>query len=140
MTQSESTIAKDVGRAAALAHLERTGLAPDSVAVVLSGQTLVVTLNGALSLAERNLAKTEEGAAKVQEFHRQLFISAMQPMREQIKKIVGVDVLEASTTIDPSTGIVVQMFATGSIVQVFMLSGHVATEAWSGPARGSPFN
>jgi uncharacterized protein YbcI len=140
MTQVESTIAKNVGRATAAAHLERTGQAPDSVAVVLSGQTLVVTLNGALSPAERNLAKTEKGAAKVQEFHRQLFVAAMEPLREQIKKIVGVDVLQASTTIDPATGIVVQAFASGSMVQVFLLSGQVATDVWSGPARGSPLN
>jgi len=140
MTQSESTIAKDVGQAAAVAHLERTGQAPDSVAVVLSGQTLVVTLGGALSLAERNLAKTDEGAAKVQEFHRQLFVSGIQPLRDEIKRIVGVDVMEASSTIDPSTGMVVQMFGTGTMVQVFVLNGQVATDVWSGPARGSPCN
>jgi uncharacterized protein YbcI len=49
---------------------------PKSVTVVLSGNTLVVTLHEALSPAERDMAQSPEGAAKVQEFHRQLFSSS----------------------------------------------------------------
>src|ERR1700735_3503618 len=41
---------------------------PKSVSVVLSGETLVVTLHGALSPAEQAMAQSPEGAAKEQEF------------------------------------------------------------------------
>ena len=132
MTPIESSIAKQVAQAAAIFHVERTGQTPDSVAVVLSGDTLVVTLHGALSQAERAMAKSEKGAAQVEEFHKRLFASALEPLREQIGKIVGADVLEASAAIEPATGTVVQVFTTGTMVQVFLLDGKVAAGAWSG--------
>lgn len=134
VTELETSIAKQVAEAAAICHLERTGQAPESVAVVLSGDTLVVTLHGALSRAERELARSEEGAAKVQEFHKRLLASAMEPMRTQIKKIVGAEVREGSSAIEPGSGTVMQAFTTGTMVQVFLLDGKVAAGAWSGAA------
>ena len=50
--------------------------------VVLSDTTLVITLHGALSPLERALAKTPDGAAQVQEFHRQLFANAADSRKE----------------------------------------------------------
>jgi len=50
---------------------ERTGHRPKSVTVVLSDDALVITLHGALSEAEKALAKDPNGAAKVQEFHQE---------------------------------------------------------------------
>ena len=47
-----------------------------SVTVVLSEDTLVITLHGALSPAEKALAQSPAGAAQVQEFHRQLFANS----------------------------------------------------------------
>jgi uncharacterized protein YbcI len=136
MTQLETSIAKQVAQAAATSHRDRTGQAPESVAVLLSGDTLVVTLHGALSLAEQALAKSEEGAAKVEEFHRRLFASSLEPLATQIKKIVGSDVLEAITEIKGKVETLAAVFATGTMVQVFRLSGEVAAGAWSGVARG----
>ena len=136
MTQFETSIAKQVAQAAAICHLERTGQACESVAVVLSGDTLVVTLHGALSPAEKTLAGTTEGAGRLQEFHRRLFASALDPLREQIKKIVGAEVLEATAEIEAAKGTVVQVFTTGTMVHVFLLSGDVAAGAWKGAARG----
>lgn len=135
MTEFETSIAKKVAQAAADCHLERTGQACESVAVVLSGDTLVVTLHGALSLAERTLAKSVEGAGQVQEFHRRLFASALEPLREQIRNIVGTEVLEATAEIEAAKGTMVQVFTTGTMVQVFLLSGNVAAGAWRGAAQ-----
>jgi len=136
MTQFETEIAKKVAQAAVTCHLDRTGLAPDSVAVVLSGDTLVVTLHGALSLAERTMAKTEAGAAKVQEFHSQLFSSSLDPFARQVKEILGADLLDAKAVADPGTGTVMQVFTkgNGTMVQMFLLNGKVAAGAWSGAA------
>ena len=136
MTELESSIAKQVAQAAATCHLERTGQEPESVAVVLSGDTLVVTLHGALSRAERALAMTEDGAATVSEFHRRLFASSPDPLREQIRAILGAQVLEARAEVEAAMGTVVQVFTTGTIVQVFLLSGNLAASAWTGARRG----
>jgi uncharacterized protein YbcI len=136
MTQFETSIAKQVAQAAATCHLERTGQACESVAVILSGDTLVVTLHGALSPAERTMALSEDGAAKVGEFHRRLFATSLEPLCEQIKTICGAGVLQATAEIEAAKGTVVQVFTTGTMVQVFLLSGAVAAGAWSGAARG----
>jgi uncharacterized protein YbcI len=135
MTLVETSIAKQVAQAAAVCHRDRTGQAPESVAVMLCGDTLVVTLHGALTLAEQALAKSEEGAAKVQEFHRRLFASNLEPLATQIKKIVGSEVLEAIAEIKGKVETIAAVFATGTMVQVFRLSDPVAAGAWSGVAQ-----
>ena len=66
-------MAEQVSTAAMAFQLERTGHAPSAATVVLSGDTLVITLHEALSEAERVLSRTSEGAARVQAFHRELF-------------------------------------------------------------------
>jgi uncharacterized protein YbcI len=96
---------------------------------VLSGDTLVVTLHGALSPAEKDLARTPAGAAQVQEFHRQLFASSAEPLWEEIKRITGVAVRGAAAEIEPATGTVVQVFTTGTVVQVFLLAHSVPAAA-----------
>ena len=137
MTELESSVAKQVAKAAASCHLDRTGQAPESVAVVLSGDTLVVTLHGALSRAERALALTEEGATTVSDFHRRLFASALDPLRERIREILGTQVLEARAEVEASKGTVVQVFTTGTMVQVFLLAQNISPEAWNGAVTSS---
>ena len=117
-----AAIAKQVAQAAKTLQQQRTGHAPKSVSVVMSEDTLVVTLHGALSPAELALAASREGAAKVQEFHRQLFRGSVDPLCQEIKKITGRDVREAAVEIDPATGSVVHAFTTGTMVQVFLLA------------------
>src|SRR5258708_7078522 len=90
------SMAQQIAQAASACEEQRTGLAPSAVTVVLSEETLVITLHGALSPAERALSKTPEGAAQVQEFHRQLFTSSSEPLREEIRRITGVEVREST--------------------------------------------
>lgn len=125
-------MARQIAQAASAFQEERTGHVPHSVAVVLSGETLVITLHGALSPAEKDLAKTPEGAAQVQEFHRQLFANASESLCRDIRKITGVDVREATAEIEATTGTVVQVFTTGTMVQVFLLAQNVPADTWSG--------
>jgi uncharacterized protein YbcI len=125
-------MAQQIAQAAMNFQQQRVGHAADSVTVVISGDTLVVTLHGALSKAEKDLAKSPEGASKVQEFHRQLFTSTSQPLRQEIKRITGVEVREASAEVEPSAGGVVQSFTSGTMVQVFILSQKVPGGSWSG--------
>jgi uncharacterized protein YbcI len=132
MTRSDSTTAQQIARAACAFEKRATGHAPHSVTVVVSEGTLVVTLYGALSPAEMALAKTPEGAAKVQEYHRELFNTGAEPLRQEIKRITGVEVREAAAEIESTTGTVVKAFTTGTLVQVFLLAGGVPSDSWSG--------
>jgi uncharacterized protein YbcI len=128
MNNTESAMAQQVARAASAHQTERTGHAPASVTVVLSEDTLVITLHEALSPAEKALAGSVDGAAKVQEFHRQLFLSSADALRKQIKRITGREVREATFEVDPTTGSVVHAFTTGTMVQVFLLAETVPPE------------
>jgi len=137
MNKSKSTMAQQIAQAAIAFEQRRTGNhVPKSVTVVLSEGTLVITLHEALSPAERALSKTPAGAAQVQEFHRMLFASAADGLRQEIKRITGMEVREATAEVEPSTGAVVQAFTTGTVVQVFLLGGSIPTETWSGNAPG----
>jgi uncharacterized protein YbcI len=131
MNQSGSTMAQQIAQAAMTFEERRTGHRPQSATVVLSEDTVVITLHGALSPAEKALAKSPEGAAQVQEFHRQLFSNSSEPLRQEIKKITGVQVRQAAAEVEPTTGAVVHAFTTGTVVQVFLLVGDVPSEAWS---------
>ena len=136
MEQADLTMAQQVALAASAFEHRLTGHAPKSVTVVLSGETLVITLQGALSPAEKVLAQNAAGAAQVQEFHRQLFTSSFDSLRQEIKKITGVDVREATAEVESETGAVVKAFTTGTVVQVFLLASSVPTDTWSGSAPG----
>ena len=136
MIRSNSTMAKQVAQAAIAFEKKRTGHTPKSVTVVMSDNTLMITLHGALSPAEMALAKSPAGATQVQDFHRQLFSSAADSLRQEIKRITGVEVHEAAAEVEPATGTVVQAFTTGTVVQVFLLACDVPSQTWSG--SGSP--
>ena len=134
MTNADPKVAHEIARAAIAFEERRTGHAPRSVTVVLAADTLVVTLHGTLTEAEKLLSRTPEGAARVEEFHRRLFEDAAEPLREEIRRITGVPVREARAAIEPATGTVVQVFSTGTMVQVFLLAGPVPADTWSGDA------
>jgi uncharacterized protein YbcI len=123
-----ATIAQQVAQVAKALQQQRTGHAPKAVTVVLSEDTLVVTLHGALTPAEQALAKSREGAAQVQEFHRQLFRNSVDSLWKEIKRITGREVREAAAEIEPTTGSVVHAFTTGTMVQVFLLAEIVPAE------------
>jgi uncharacterized protein YbcI len=132
MTTSDPTVAQQIARAAIAFEKRLTGHAPKWVTVVLSEGTLVVTLYGALSPAEKALAQTSEGAAQVQEYHRELFTTSSEPLRQEIKRITGVEVRESTAEIESATGTVVKAFTTGAVVQVFLLRDGVPADSWSG--------
>src|SRR5580704_6163236 len=139
MSKPNSSMAEQIAQAAIAFEQRRTGNhMPKAVTVVLSEGTLVITLHEALSPAERAMAKSVVGAAQMQEFHRQLFASSSDSLREEIKRITGMDVREATAQIEPTTGAVVQAFTTGNVVQVFQLDGASPTETWSTNGKDHP--
>jgi uncharacterized protein YbcI len=137
MITTPSSIAQQVAEAVMAFQEKMTGHLPKAVTVVLSQDTLVVTLHEALSPAERDLAKSAAGAAKVQEFHRQLFTNSSQSLREEIHRITGVEVREAVAEVEPTTGAVVQAFTSSAMVQVYRLERNVPDGNWSGDGAGN---
>jgi uncharacterized protein YbcI len=131
-------MAGQIAQAARDFQLQRTGHVPNAVTVVLSEQTLVITLHEALTPAERDLARSAAGATQVQEFHRELFASSAGVLRAEIKRITGVEVREATAEVETSTGTVVQVFTSGTMVQVFQLASSIPAEVWTENRSGSP--
>ena len=137
MEKPRSTMAQQIAQAAIAFEQRRTGNhVPRAVTVVLSEGTLVITLHDALSPAEKALAQSPAGAAQMQEYHRQLFANSADSLRQEIRRITGMEVREATAAIEPASGAVVQAFTTGTVVQVFQLAGSSPTETWSGSAAG----
>jgi uncharacterized protein YbcI len=136
MDKPDPTVAQQIAQAAIAFEQQRTGNRPKSVTVVLSDTTLVITLHGVLSEAEKALARSPEGAAQLQDFHRQLFANASESLRQEIKRITGVEVREATAEVEPTTGTVVGVFTTGTTVQVYLLAHAVPAENWSGSEPG----
>ena len=123
MNDTKRDMVRQISEAVTVFQQQSTGHAPTAVTVVLSDDTLVVTLHDGLSPAEKVLASRPEGAAQVQEFHRQLFANSSASLREQIQRITGRAVREAALEVEPSMGAVVHAFSTGTMVQVFLLTG-----------------
>ena len=132
MKKLDPTMAQQVAQAISVYQEQRTGYPPKAVTVVLSDDTLVVTLHEALSPAEKAMSQTAEGAAQVQEFHRQLFKSSLDSLRQEIERITGVIVGEAAGEVETTTGAVVHAFTTGTMVQVFQLAGGISADVWNG--------
>lgn len=91
MNSSSPGMAQQIGHAASAFEQVRTGHVPKSVTVVLNSDTLVITLRGVLTHAERVLANSEQGAAWVREYHRQLFANSSNSLLDEIKRITGVE-------------------------------------------------
>jgi uncharacterized protein YbcI len=124
-------MAQQIAQVAEAFEQERTGHRPKSVTVVLNDDVLVIMLHGALSEAEKALARDPDGAAHLQEFHQQLFASAAGSLRREIERITDVKVRETTAEIEPRTGTVVRAFASGTVMQMFLLADNVVTDIWS---------
>jgi uncharacterized protein YbcI len=132
MDSPNASIAEQIAYAAIAFQSAGTGHSPSAVSVVLSMDTLVITMHGALSPGEVTMAQDAVGAARIQEYHRQLFANSSEALRLEIKRITGVDVRECAAEIETTTGTVVHAFTTGTMVQVFLLTQNVPAENWSG--------
>jgi uncharacterized protein YbcI len=122
MNKHDYAVVQQIAEAVSAFQKKSTGHRPKAVSVVLSEDTLVITLHDALMPAEKVLAKTEEGAVKMQEFRRQLFTASSESLRQEIKRITGRQVREATAEIEPTTGSIVHAFTTDTMVQVFLLA------------------
>ena len=132
MNTPRPTLVQEIAEAVVAFQERATGHAPKAVTVVLSQDTLVVVLYAALSPVEMDLARNPRGATQVQEFHRQLFSTTSRELREDMKRITGVEWTEAVAEVDPTTGGMVQAFARGATIQIL----HRATDRIANEPRG----
>lgn len=112
---------KELAEIALSMQSERTGHTPKAVTVVASEETVVLTLHEALTPAEKILARTEDGAAKVEQYHRALFAVSCDELRKEIQRLTGRRVREAAVVVEPATGAIVHAFTSGTMVQIFQL-------------------
>jgi uncharacterized protein YbcI len=131
MKKLNPTMAQQVAQAISTFQEQRTGYSPKAVNLVLSDDTLIVTLHEALSPAEKALSRTPKGAVQVQEYHRQLFKDSVDLLRQEIKRITGVAVGETALEMETTTGAIAHAFTTGTMVQVFRLAGKISAGVWN---------
>ncbi len=124
---SSSQLSKELAQIALAMQSERTGHTPKAVTVVASEETVVLTLHEALTPAEKILASTESGAAKVEQYHRALFAVSCDELRKEIQRLTGRKVREAAVVVEPATGAIVHAFTSGTVVQIFQLEPHGMT-------------
>src|SRR5471030_385481 len=129
MTQPIS-MAQQIARTAIAFEEQRLGRKPTSVTVVLGGDTLVITMHGVLSPAEKALAASPAGSAQLQEFHQNLFQLSSDPLRQEIKRITGLEICEDAK--NKVAAAAVQVFSVGTVVQVFLLAGRLPADSWDG--------
>lgn len=130
---TSANFSKELAELALTMQSERTGHTPKAVTVVASDETVVLTLHEALTPAEKILARTEEGAAKVEQYHRALFAVSCDELRREIQRLTGRRVREAAVVVEPATGAIVHAFTSGTVVQIFQLEPHgIATQVSAG--------
>ena len=128
-----ANFSKELAEIALTMQSGRTGHAPKAVTVVASDDTVVLTLHEALTPAEKILANSESGAAKVEQYHRALFAVSCDELRKEIQRLTGRKVREAAFVVEPATGAIVHAFTSGTVVQIFQLEpSGVATHVAAG--------
>jgi len=137
-TLASADLSKELAHLALAMQSERTGHTPKAVTVVATEETVVLTLHEALTPAEKILARTESGAAKVEQYHRALFAVSCDELRKEIQRLTGRKVREAAVVVEPATGAIVHAFTSGTVVQIFQLEPHgMATHVSAGvPSEG----
>jgi len=135
MDKAELTIAEQLADAARDFQTKQTGRAPSNVTVAVGADTLVCTLHEVLSPAEQTLAQSAEGAAKLREYHQQLFRNSVGLLCKEIERITGRKVREAAAEVDPGSGSVTHVFTTGTTVQVFLMDGNLTSQSIPGDSH-----
>lgn len=133
-TIGHATFAQQIAEAASACEERRTGYRPKSAKVVLSDDMLAITLRDALAPADKSTRRTPPQVARFRDSHRGLFADSISKLVYEIKRITGVDVCQASAEIH-IVGQDADLFATGTIVQMFLLVRTVGTDCWSGDVQ-----
>jgi uncharacterized protein YbcI len=135
LDKSKSSMVQQIARAAVAFVCQRTGHVPESVDVMQSDETLVITLHKTLTPAERAQSQHPEKASKLHEVYGELFAESSGWLRQEISRITGLHVLAVTAAVEAATGAVVVVFTTGSVPGAL---GQRRESAAGGSAQGVP--
>lgn len=132
MVNSKINLAQQIALTAIDFARRRTGYTATWASVMLRENTLVITLDGALSPLEQDLVKSPGGAAKVREIHSRYFRSFSGELRDEIKKIIGIGICDGGAEIITTRSVIGCTNTTDTMVQIFLLARKAIPETWSG--------
>ena len=80
-------------------------------------------------LLKKPSPQAQQVPAQLQEFHQNLFQLSSDPLRQEIKRITGLEICEDAKN---KVAAAVQVFSIGTVVQVFLLAGRLPADSWEG--------
>ena len=119
---------KQLAEIAGVQQQLRTGHPPKQVDIAFAGDALVMVLHDALTIAEKKLLQDPHAAHQLQAFHRELFLSSSNTMKQEIARVTGRTVRESSSEIETASGSLVYAPATGVMIQVYLLNPEVNSD------------
>jgi uncharacterized protein YbcI len=114
------TIAQQLARSACVSERRQAFHGRDWVVVFLNETTIVIALHCSLTEAEKAQFQSPAGAARVREFHRQLFKNKSAPLVRQIKRLTGMEVMNTTVEFQPETDSVVHFITTNTVGEDFL--------------------
>jgi uncharacterized protein YbcI len=118
--QSRRSIGQRIAHAASAFEKRRTKHGRKWVAVFMNEDTIVIALHGSLTATEKAQVQSPTGAARVREFHRQMFTDASAVLHRKIRSITGMEVRDTAAEIESKTGHVVHLFTTDTVGDDFL--------------------
>jgi uncharacterized protein YbcI len=126
-------IGQRIARAARVSERRQSMHWRDWVAVFLNEDTIVVALHGFLTDGEKAQLQSLAGAARVREFHQQLFANDSAILFQRIKRLTGMEVRNATVEFELMTGCVVHLITTDMLGEEFLFAIDAPVESrWSG--------
>lgn len=113
----------------------RTGHPSRQVDVAFAGDALVMVLHDALTITEKKLAQDPQAADQLQAFHRELFLSSSNAMKQEIARVTGRAVRETVSELETESGSLVYAPSTGVMIQVYMLNPEANQEIGRGDVQ-----
>jgi len=114
-------VARQVAQATGSFEHLLLGRPPTSVTVVVKGDSMVITIHETFSDVERRLARDDQGRHRVRDFHRYLFDTTLDLLREHVEENTGVQLHGALAHVDMTTGSVVKTLTTDADIELFLL-------------------
>ena len=97
------------------------GRTPISVTVAIKDESMVVTMLESFSPLERRLSRDDAGRRRVDEFHRALFDSTLDALRDHVRQTAGVDLRGAVVHVDAETGSITKTLSTDADIDLYLL-------------------
>ena len=122
-------MAQQIARSTIAFGEQRLCRKPISATVVLGGYSMVIAMHGVLTSAEQTLVTSSTGTTQVREFQKQLHQLFVNPLRQEIWRITGLELRQVAKA---ETTAAVKVFSVGTVVLTFLLAGRLPSETWSG--------